>query len=196
MNDREIPELLRSMCAERLVAPVTKWGTRKRSDRMPGTWHFYTHDYKFSGQRCRPEMVPATDCKVAVEPNFSTEDAMAAYEILWWTAQKRKLARQWQEAGIRVIVDLNVCEKAREINLIGVPEGWTAYAVRAHIGVPFDVLYDNFLMACSHAGTEEILFCVFGGGRRIKEPSRHNGWTWVPEHRQVVAGLEEPYGFG
>lgn len=196
MNDWEIPELLRSMCAERLIAPVTKWGTRGRTLPMPGTYHFYTHDYKWSGQRCRPGMVADTGCRVAVEPNFSTHEDMPDYEILWLTAQKRIYARAWQEAGIRVIVDLNVARKAREINLIGVPEGWTAYATRAHKGVPFSALYEEYLIARDHAGTEEILFCVFGGGRRIKEPCRHNGWAWVPEHRQVVAGLEKAYEDG
>jgi hypothetical protein len=139
-------------------------------------------------------MIPATGCVVAVEPNFSVCDETPAAEALWWAYNKRRIAYRWQELGVRVICDLNVGPRHREINLLGVPKGWTAYATRAHRGAPFEAIHDEFLLACEHAGTEEILFVVFGGGRkRIGQYCRHNGWPWVPEHRQVVQGLERPY---
>jgi hypothetical protein len=193
----DIPDLDVALCADRLVPPVTKWGTRRRTDPMPGTWHFYCNDYVFTHLIKWPGMVPATGCVVACEPNFSTEDVMPTYEIIRLTGLKRSIARMWQVAGIRILADLNVCEKAWEINWIGIPRGWTAYSVRAHMGVPFPVLHEVWSAAVAHAGTEEILFAVFGGGRkRIGNLCRHNGWTWVPEHRQVVQGLEKAYGFG
>lgn len=137
--------------------------------------------------------VARSGCQVAVEPNFSTTDDMPEAEIAWLTLLKRRIARAWQEAGVKIIVDLNVCKAAREINLIGVPRGWPSYATRAHRGVPFDALYDEWIIAVDRAGTEDILFCVVGGGRRIKRPTLANGWAWVPEHRQVVSGIEAPY---
>jgi hypothetical protein len=194
VNDWEVPELDLDLCADRLVAPVTKWGTRRRSDPMPGTWHFYCNDYVFTHLLRIPGLPWATRCTACVEANFSTCEETPLAEILWWTFQKRRIAREWQSLGIRVLVDLNVALKAREINLLGVPKGWTAYATRAHRGAPFEAIHDEFLLACEHAGTEDILFVVFGGGRkRIGQYCRHNGWPWVPEHRQVVQGLERPY---
>jgi hypothetical protein len=162
---------------------------------MPGTYHYYCNDYCFTRLLRKPEMVIATGCRVCTEPNFSTEDGMATAEIIWWTYQKRRISTLWQRLGVSVLADLNVCEKAWEINWIGIPKGWTAYSVRAHMGVPFSVLHEVWSAAVAHAGTEEILFAVFGGGRkRIGNLCRHNGWTWIPEHRQVVQGLEKAYG--
>lgn len=190
----DIPHLDIGMCADRLVAPVTKWGTRRRTDPMPGTWHCYANDYVFTHLIKRPDLVPGTGCAVAVEPNLSTTDDMPLAEIIWKTYQKRRIAFRWQCLGVRVIADLNVSRKARAINLIGIPEGWTAYATRAHRGIPFHEIDAEYRLACRHAGTEDILFAVFGGGRkRIGDLCRLNGWTWVPEHRQVVAGLEKAY---
>lgn len=193
----DIPELDPALCADRLIPPVTKWGTRRRDAPMPGTYHCYGWDYTFTGLMKRADVLVRTGCRVAVEPNFSTHDDMPMYEILWWTGWKRRIARFWQDQGLRIVVDLNVGAKAWDANLIGVPRGWTAYAVRAHKGVPFEVLHDSFTAAAGHAGHEDLLFCVFGGGRRrVGRHSRANGWHWVPEHRQVVAGRERPYGGG
>lgn len=193
----DIPELDPAMCADRLVAPVTKWGTRRRTDPMPGTWHAYTHDYKISSLLKNPQRLLRSRPAVAVEPNFSVCDETPVAEAIWWTYQKRRVARRWQEMGVRVICDLNVGPRHREINLIGVPRGWTAYATRAHREYGFDAIHDEYLRAVEQAGTEKILFCVFGGGRRrVGRLCKANGWQWVPEHRQVVAGMERPYAEG
>jgi hypothetical protein len=194
--DFGIPALDLAMAATGLVVPVTKWGTRRRSDPMPGTYHFFCHDFHFTHLVRRPDHVPATGCRVAVEPNFSTTDDMPEVQVLWLTHQKRRIARAWQDAGVKTIVDLNVCKAAREINLIGVPAGWPAFATRAHRGVGFDAIHDEWLLAAGVAGTEDFLFCVFGGGKLIKKATLANGWTWVPEHRSVVAGREVPYEIG
>ena len=193
----DVPELDPAMAAAGLEAPVVKWGTISRGAPMPGTYHLYSHDYKFSTLIRHPEAIRASGCRVAVEPNFSTHEAMAGAEILWWTYQKRRIARLWQAWGVRILVDLNVSRKARAFNLLGVPRGWRAYATRAHRGVPFDALHDEFCLAADHAGTDDVLFCVFGGGRgRVGRHCLANGWAWVPEHRQVVAGLERAYEIG
>jgi hypothetical protein len=195
MNAWDIPELDVAMCADRLVPPVTKWGTRRRTDPMTGTWHGFTHDYKMSALIRNPDILAATGCRVACELNFSVCDETPAAEALWWTYQKRRIARRWQELGIRIICDLNVGHCHREINLLGVPKRWTAYATRAHRGAPFEAIHEEYLLACERADTEDILFVVFGGGRkRIGQFCRHNGWPWIPEHRQVVQGLEKAYG--
>jgi hypothetical protein len=197
MNDWDVPELDPALCAARLVPPVTKWGTRRRTDPMPGTWHAYCNDFHFTHLLKRPEMLPATGCVAAVELNLSVCDETPAAEALWHTYQKRRVVRIWQQMGVAIIVDLNVGPRHAALNLLGVPRGWTAYATRAHREYGFDAIHDEYLRAVDHAGTEAILFCVFGGGRRrIGNLCKANGWRWVPEHRQVVAGLERPYGEG
>jgi hypothetical protein len=193
--DPEIPVLDLALQATSLACPVTKWGTRARHLPMPGTWHFYCNDYVFSHVFRIPALVPRTRCQAAVEPNFSTTDEMPNAELIWLTYKKRLVSKRWQQEGVRVLVDLNVCKKAQEINLLGVPKGWLAYATRAHKGVPLDAIEEQFGLAAEHAGTGNILFVVFGGGRkRIRQHAIDRGWEWVPEHRQVVAGLERPYG--
>jgi hypothetical protein len=195
-NEWGIPELDLAACADRLVPPVTKWGTRRRDRLMEGTWHAYCDDFKCTHWIREPEQIAATGCHVAVEPNLSTSADMPAAKLLWITYCKRLIAQYWQDLGIKLIVDLNVAPdpRAYAINFLGVPRGWTAYATRAHRGQPFEAIEAEYRMAVDHAETDGILFVVFGGGRkRIGRFCRDHGWPWVPEHRQVVAGLERPY---
>ena len=46
-NEWDVPTLDLDMQAESLPEPVTKWGVIARTLHMPGTYHFYTDDYKF-----------------------------------------------------------------------------------------------------------------------------------------------------
>ena len=196
MNAWDIPELDLSLAAEHLVAPVTKWGTRRRTEPMTGTWHCYTHDYKFERLRLKPGMVPDTGCAVAVEANYTITPETPRAEALWKIYLKRKLAREWQLRGVRIVVDLNLdCDCLRhDIGLLGVPEGWPAYATRAHRGVPFGQIEREFDLASRHARGDVRLFCVFGGGRKVRTATLARGWQWIAEHRQVVQGIAEPYG--
>jgi hypothetical protein len=195
-NEWDIPELDIALAADRLVPPVTKWGTRRRSDRMTGTYHYYTHDFKFTRLIQRPEQVPATGCVVAVEPNYTITPETPRAEALWKIYLKRKLAAAWQAAGVRIVVDLNLDSECRhhDIGLLGVPPGWPAYATRAHRGVPFEQIEREFDLAARHSGGGVRLFCVFGGGRKVKAATLARGWVHAPEHRQVVQGIAEPYG--
>lgn len=192
-----IPTLDLAMQAERLVAPVTKWGTRRRDEPMPGTWHLFTDDYRFTHLWNAPQILPATGCVVTVEANFSTWEAMPRAEALHRIFRKRVLARMWQQEGVRIIVDLNVEPGFRDIALLGVPEGWNAYATRAHRGVPFSVIEEDFALAVHHSGRPDPFFVVFGGGYASTKPEcLKRGWQWVPEHRQVVEGKVAAYGQG
>jgi hypothetical protein len=187
MNAYGIPELDPALCADRLVAPVTKWGTRRRTDPMPGTWHCYANDFHFTHLKRWPDQLAITGCAVSVEPNFTTHDRMPTVELLWLTHQKRKIARRWQELGVRIIVDLNVCmtPEAREINLLGVPDGWSAYATRAHKGVSIVDLEEEFMLATRRAGREDILFVVFGGTGPVKKHCAAVGWVHCQANKQT-----------
>ena len=177
----DIPELDIAMQATEVVEPVTRWGRISRKAEMPGTYHLFTDDYRFTMLKRRPWMLPATGCKVAVEPNFSTWPEMgrlAATDAICW---KRRLARAWQDCGVRIIVDLNVDPAFRHLSLLGVPEGWRAYATRQHRGIAPSAIEDDHRQAVAHAGTPDILFCVFGGWRKVRDLCRERGWRWTAE---------------
>jgi hypothetical protein len=54
-----VPLLDLGMQASELVQPFVRWGRIHRADvHMPGTWHFYTDDYRFNGIWSRPDLVP------------------------------------------------------------------------------------------------------------------------------------------
>lgn len=192
-----IPTLDIGCQAESLVPPVTKWGTRRRTEPMPGTWNLYTADFKFTHLWVKPLLLPRTDCHAAVEANFSTWDDMPRAEAFWGIYRKRTLARIWQDNGVRIIVDLDVEPRFRDIALLGVPEGWNAYATRVHKGLPFSVIEEDHALAVRHSGRPDPFFVVFGGGYASAKPEcLRRGWHWVPEHRQVVEGKVAAYGQG
>jgi len=183
-----IPELDPAMQARELVAPVTKWGTIARSAPMAGTYHFYTSDYKFSALLKHPMRLVDAGCSVAVEPNFSTWPGRPVAEVLADVCRKRAVAREWQRAGVRILVDLGVAPEFRALNLLGVPPGWSAYAVRCHAGVDWAVIEADHAAASAIAGGPPSPFVVFGGGKEAVDRCPAAGWIHVPEHRQVVEG--------
>lgn len=179
-NEWGVPLLDIKLQANAVDMPVTKWGTMSRTGKMPGTWHFYTEDYKFSGLWRTPEKVLKTGCVNVVEPNFSTNEQMPLAVALWGVYRKRWLARYWQMHGIRVFVDVNVAQQAREINKLGVPAGWKAYFTRAYSDKP-EWLEAGFADACAMRGDDDVLFVVYGGNQAIRDLAWERGWVWLPE---------------
>lgn len=178
-NRMGIPVLKPESAGDFVDSPCIPWGSRNRSNRMYGTYHFYVDDYRFEKVWDDPDKVVKSHCVSVVEPNFTnaveTPKALAIYN----TYRKRWLARYWQAAGIRVFVDLNVHPKWRKLNLVGVPKGWRAYATRGYADRVHEL--DNELaLARKHAGTE-IHFWVYGGGKVVK--------AWCLEHE--ILHLEE-----
>jgi hypothetical protein len=121
-----------------------------------------------------------TFCVNCVEPNFSIYNQMPLPVALWATYRKRWCARWWQSRGIKILVDLNVAEQYAEMNLLGVPKGWNAYATRGYTD-GLQATEREFALACEHAGTASILFVVYGGGRKVMEYCRERGWLWFLE---------------
>jgi hypothetical protein len=185
-NEWGVPDLLLAKQADAVDWPVNQWGTLGMNRPMPGTWCFYIDDHRFEPLWDKPENATRSGAVAIVEPNFSTHQQHARAYVLWQTYRKRWLARYWQSQGLKVFVDLNVWHEFRELNLLGVPRGWKAYANRAHRGE--DHLIADWELACEHAGTDDILYLVYSGGKDVKELAARRGWFWVPDQYDEAKG--------
>jgi len=185
-NQWDIPVLLPQWQADALDLPVNKWGVGRKI-MGSGTIHFYTQDMKFEYLWKNPQGLINYGCVNAVEPNFSTNAQMPKALVLYQTYRKRWMARYWQSKGIRIFVDLHVIPEWEEMNLLGVPRGWRAYASKGLVAQQ-DTLLPLFKTAQAHAEREDILFVVIGGRDSIKELCLQHGWVHVPEHQQLVHG--------
>ena len=66
--------------------------------------------------------------------NFSLFDTTPLAQGLDLIYKKRWLARYFQECGINVYADLNVSSKFYEVNRLGIPIGYNAFATRGTRG--------------------------------------------------------------
>lgn len=184
-----VPSLDAQQHAQTAVHPITTWGSQGHTRHMGGTWHFYTHDYKFEPIWRKPAKVRASGANAIVEPNFSLTDQTPLWVALWHIGRKRWLGRYWQACGLKLFVDLNVDARLNQPseelnglrpNLLGVPLGYPSYASRAHGNRPeaLDVEYE---VAREWSGRTDPLFLVVGGGQRVKALARDRGWIWSPE---------------
>lgn len=180
-----IPVLDHWLQADKTPAPVIKWGSIGRTEEA-GTVHFYTDDYKFMGLVEQPDKLLKTRCKAAVELNLSTSPYMPRALALYGIYQKRAVSRAWQEAGIKIIVDLNIEPEFFDLALLGIPTGWRAYANRWH--GDSDHLTQAHALATDHAGGP-VFYTVYGGGQDVKDFCESHGWHWLPEQAQAVRGL-------
>lgn len=173
-----IPLLDLALQADYPHLPVMTWGAVKRNQTMLGTWHFYTDDYRYEALWSDPSPVVNSRCVAVVEPNFTTSEQMAKAVALYQIYRKRWLARYWQSQGLRIFVDLNVAPDWYHDNMLGVPRGWRAYMTRGYADRVGYLAYEHFLATCQ-ALTDDILFCVYGGGDAVRQ--------WCLEHASVGA---------
>jgi len=181
-NQFQIPTLDLGFCAKYCDLPFVAWGTQKRSVGMPGTWHFYVDDYRFKALFDHPENVSKSGCKSVVEPNFSIYQQTPRALSIWEVYRKRWLARFWQSCGIKVFADLNVNHDHMDINLMGIPEGWTAFATRGYSDRWKDTIREHQI-AGEIAGDKvsQLLFVVYGGGKLVERMCGDHGFVWIPE---------------
>lgn len=193
-NDYGIPSLVLERQADAFDLPIETWGAKGRG-RKVGTYHFYTEDYRFEAIWRRPDQLLQAGCVNVVEPNFSVYDQAPVAVAVWQTYRKRWLARYWQSMGLRVFVDLNVARLHDAINLMGVPRGWRAYATRGYTE-RLQALDDELAIARKHAGTNDVLFLVYGGGGKVQEWTKANGAVWIVEDMDRAKGkyLEVTHG--
>jgi hypothetical protein len=134
-------------------------------------------DYRFEKVWKEPEQVVRTGCQACVEPNYSVYNDMPGAAALWNIYRKRWVARWWQLQGVRVLVDLNVGHKHFDLNWLGVPRGWKAYATRAY-AERLKETEREYEAALEHSGGDSILFVVYGGGRKARELAERKAWIW------------------
>jgi len=183
-NPFGVPLLDPEMQADYLIAPFAAWGTMSRKSQMSGTWNFYIEDYRFENLWKNPGQVIFTNCVAAVEPNFSIYTDMPGAVALWMVYRKRWISRWWQSRGIKIFVDLNVAHKHFELNWLGVPRGWKAYATRAY-AERLNETEEEYRAAVEHAEGGQILFVVYGGGKKARELAERNAWIWYPDQETV-----------
>ena len=179
-NNYGVPVLMESKQAHNLVAPVAVWGNKSRKARHSGTWLFYTDDYRFEALWKDPSPVVSTEVHCCAEPNFSVFAEMPTAVAMWQIYRKRWIARWWQSLGVEILVDLNVAARHAELNMLGVPNGWKSYVTRGY-SARIDETIKEYEMACSRAGSEDILFVVYGGGKSVENKAHKMGWVWIDE---------------
>lgn len=169
---------------------IERWGRIARHNtRMTGMWHFYTDDYKFSGIWKNPDTVIRSGCMAAVEPNFSTSDVHSKAEMLYNIWRKRWLARYWQNAGVKIVVDLNVIPSMWDYNLLGVPKRWKSYATRWY--AKYEDVFWQFEEAKKHAETDDIQFFVFATKTKdVEEVCREKNWIHVRMDMNTMGGIK------
>lgn len=185
-NTLGIPLLNERYQAHALDLPFMAWGSVRR-DRMKGTAHFYVDDYRFSALWKKPDSLFKSKCVNAVEPNFTCSEQMPFAVGIYRIYQKRWLARYWQSAGVFIFVDLNVHPKFHKVNMMGVPRGWHSWTTRGY-NDRLACTEAEFELACKWAGTDDILFIVYGGGKKVKEWTMDKGLIWIPEQIDVRMG--------
>jgi len=188
-NPQQVPALLKDLDACYIDQPLLAWGSVRRSKKNHGTWHFYTDDYRFTALWNKPEMVPDTGCLAAVEVNYTIHENTPYPIALHHIYKKRWLSRYWQSRGIRIIVDLNVSAPFLELNMLGIPDGWTTYATHGYN----DRIYElelEYTAAQRKAGKKNITFLVYGGGNQVKDFCMQDPIiTHVSEHRDQVKAV-------
>lgn len=179
-NGWGVPTLDLKLQALAFDQPAAIWGQVSRKTRMNGTWLFYTEDGRYEALWADPSPVLNTGAVAAVEPNYSCYSNMPGAVALWQVYRKRWIARWWQSYGLRVWVDLNVATNHAEINRLGIPHGWRAFATRGYTD-RLDATRAEYELACEIAGDASPLFLVYGGGKAVKAECMANGWLWMAE---------------
>ncbi len=174
-NVYEIPTLEISGQAEVVSNPVILWGVEKRTRRIDGgTVLFYVDDYRFEAIWDNPHQIIDTGCAAMAEPNVSIYDTMPVSYALHLIYKKRWIARYLQALGVKILVDLNVSVKFAEYNLLGVPDGWNAFATRGY-SERTNYLLQEIEIAKKVSGKENPFMLVYGGGMKIREiVAKHN----------------------
>lgn len=186
-NEWGIPTLLPQSGLSGLPMPCERWGRFARGSYNGGTLHFYTDDARFETIWQTPEKIVTSQCKAILEPNVSTGNMTPRAFALWGIYRKRWISRWVQQYGIAVFVDLNVEPEFREINMLGVPRGWTHYATRGY-DTRFELLDADYKTACEHADGKPVVFVVVGGGKATHAKCRDEGWIHVPQEAHAIEG--------
>lgn len=167
-NEFEVPNLLLEKQATKLILPFAPWGADSRAKKGVSTYHFYVDDYRFENIFKNPTKVLLSGVKAIVEPNISTFDTTPVAYGLHLIYKKRWISRFFQENGIKVYADLNVANKFKEYNKLGIPKGYNAFFTRGYTN-RLEYLKKEIKIAQEISGKEIPNLLVYGGGKRVKE---------------------------
>jgi hypothetical protein len=181
-----IPMLSLDYMATEATLPFVKWGEIRSKNQMNGSWHFYVFDGKLYRLEFNPEQLLASNAQNFVEINYSIRNAHSRAYALGQIDRKRRMARWLQSKGKRIFVDLNVGKKHMQDNLLGIPEGWKAFATRGYTN-KIQYIDEQINIALKIAGTEDIIFVVYGGGEIVEECCKAAGCIYIPERMQCVS---------
>lgn len=171
------------------------WGSQARTKSFAGrTIHFYVDDARFNvlGNAVmygnvywklweRPDKVWQSGAPSFCEVNFSTSNAQPFWVVASQIGKKRQLSRLFQEKGMRCWVDLNVAERWEELNLVGVPRGWQAYATHMQKCMDLAMLQHQYELAAAHAMSDNIRFVVYAHSKEVERECMRSGWLYIPE---------------
>lgn len=187
-NAFDIPCLLASGCPQNgILLPVSAWGADRRDKKGVETYHFYIDDYRFEALWKDPSKLLASCCKMVVEPNLSLFDTTPIAYGLHQIYKKRWIARWWQENGLKVYADLNVARKFQEFNVMGIPEGYNAFATRGY-SERVEYLLEEISIAKRISGMDVPNMLVYGGGKAIKELCNKNGLIYIEQFMKNKEG--------
>lgn len=186
-NEYDIPELdinMQASAADIEVAEWSAWASRGRGNLTTGIL-FYVSDDRFT--TLDNYDLAGQGVQVAIEANYSTSQLHPRALMLHDIYQKRELAKSWQLAGVKTVVDVFVSRNAADDNFLGVPTGWTSYANRYSASDP-DHLLEMFYLCQQHAETKDIDYIVYGtaGARRFCE---QYGWIFIDS--QIASGWKK-----
>lgn len=186
-NDWDIPVLSLKYQATSYTSPFVQWGEISRRAKMGGTWHFYVEDEKFEAVWRDPKWPLISGAVNCIEINYSAYGNTPKAWVMGQLYKKRWISRWWQKYGMKIFVDLNVNDKYFDLNFLGVPSGWRAYATRGY-NDRLEYIVQQFDLACERAETDDILFVVIGGGKKVEEMAKDRAWCWVPERTDLTKG--------
>jgi len=175
-NDLGIPTLDVALQPSALEAPLWCWGREARSKCRGGTACFYADDYRFTAIWENPDAIIQSGVSSVVEVNYSVVEASPRAVAVWATYRKRWLARYWQTLGLRIWVDL--CAGHADINLLGVPSGWRAFATRGWDSRIEDLDDELDLARTFH---DSPMLLVWAGGALVAQWCREHGAIHVPD---------------
>lgn len=194
-NSEGIPDLDPSRQGDVLDYPRLWGSVARKTDLVGRTISFYTDDYRFNGLGAavehgsafwklweRPEKVWTSGAPSFIEINFSTSNAQPYAVALHQIYKKRHLSRLFQDlGGMRCWVDMNVAERWEDLNLLGIPRGWTAFATHYHRYYDLDLLSHQVDLAREVAATDLIKFAVFAHNKEVERFCQREGLIYCGE---------------
>jgi len=152
-NEYEIFTLRKDMQPTAPPGQLKVWGNKKSNYNPGGTMAFYTTDTKFMSKLFQPMIVAETGCAAIIEMNYTLDQSWPLAFGFTPIARKRQFSLIMQNHDIGIIADLYVPEKFADLNMLGIPDGYSAFATRGHSKdiLALDIRYNRALQ-CAKKG--------------------------------------------